>query len=128
MPPSTASWRHSSACSPSPSKPAGSRRVRISRCSKSTTRRQGFVDHAAFLALRAALPGHLQDPVTFLYFSGWRVSEMRGLEWCDVDLPGRVVRLRPELSKNKDGRVLSLSGELLAVMDRAADRRRLLST
>jgi site-specific recombinase XerC len=39
--------------------------------------------------------------VTFLYFSGWRVSEMRGFEWRDVDLAGQVVRLRPELSKNK---------------------------
>jgi integrase len=87
--------------------------------------RQGFVDHASFLALREALPDWLQDPVGFLYFSGWRVSEMRGLEWRDVDLPGRVVRLRPELSKNKTGRVLPLSGELLQLIERAAERRRL---
>jgi integrase len=87
--------------------------------------RQGFVDHASFLALREALPEWLQDPVGFLYFSGWRVSEMRGLEWRDVDLPGRVVRLRPELSKNKTGRVLPLSGELLQLIERAAERRRL---
>ncbi len=68
--------------------------------------RQGFVDHESFLALRDALPDYLQDPVAFLYYAGWRVSEMRGLEWRDVDLAGRVIRLRPELSKNKDGRVL----------------------
>jgi len=60
--------------------------------------RQGFLDHGNFLALRDALPDYLRDPVTFLYFSGWRVSEMRKLEWRDVDLPGRVVRLRPEIS------------------------------
>lgn len=87
--------------------------------------RQGFVDHAEFLALRDALPDGLKDPVTFLYLSGWRVSEMRGLEWRDVDLAGRVVRLRPELSKNKDGRVLPLSGELFDVMERAHANRRL---
>ena len=87
--------------------------------------RQGFLDHAGFQGLRAALPGYLQDPVAFLYFSGWRVSEMRGLEWRDVDLAGRVVRLRPELSKNKDGRVLPLNGELLAVIERAYAVRRL---
>lgn len=63
--------------------------------------------------------------MAFLYYSGWRVSEMRGLEWRDVDLPGRVVRLRPELSKNKTGRVLPLSGELLELIERAALRRRL---
>lgn len=87
--------------------------------------RQGFLDHAGFLALRRALPATLRDPVTFLYLAGWRVSEMRGLEWRDVDLAGRVVRLRPELSKNKDGRVLPLSGQLLEVIERAHQQRRL---
>ena len=87
--------------------------------------RQGFVDHESFLALQDTLPEHLKDPVAFLYLSGWRVSEMRGLEWRDVDLPGRVIRLRPELSKNKTGRVLPLSGDLLDVIARAAERRRL---
>jgi integrase len=76
--------------------------------------RQGFLDHAGFLSLREVLPAYLKDPVTFLYHSGWRVSEMRALEWRDVDLPGKVVRLRPEISKNKDGRLLPLEGELVA--------------
>ena len=87
--------------------------------------RQGFVDHESFLALRDALADYLQDPVAFLYYAGWRVSEMRRLEWRDVDLAGRVIRLRPELSKNKTGRVLPLSGELLDVIARAAELRRL---
>lgn len=87
--------------------------------------RQGFLDHGAFLALRDALAKHLKDPVAFLYLSGWRVGEMRRLEWRDVDLAGRVIRLRPELSKNKDGRLLPLAGELLEVIERAAARRRL---
>ena len=87
--------------------------------------RQGFVDHAQFLALRDELPDYLKDPVAFLYLSGWRVSEMRGLEWRDVDLTGHVVRLRPALSKNKDGRVLPLTGELLDLMERAHANRRL---
>ena len=37
--------------------------------------RQGFVDHPGFLAVRNALPMHLKDPITFLYFSGWRAGE-----------------------------------------------------
>jgi integrase len=87
--------------------------------------RQGFLDHGSFLALQGAIPGHLRDPITFLYLSGWRVSEMRQLEWRDVDLRGKVLRLRPEISKNKDGRILPLRGELLDVLERAAERRRL---
>lgn len=86
--------------------------------------RQGFVDHSGFLAVRDALPSHLKDPITFLYFSGWRAGEMKALEWRDVDLDGKVVRLRPEVSKNKDGRVLPLAGELLEVVERARARRR----
>lgn len=50
---------------------------------------------------------------------------MRALEWRDVDLSGKVVRLRPEISKNKDRRLLPLEGELVAVFARAKDLRRL---
>lgn len=86
--------------------------------------RQGFVDHAGFLAVRDALPAHLKDPITFLYFSGWRAGEMKSLEWRDVDLADKVLRLRPEVSKNKDGRLLPLTGELLEVVERARTHRR----
>jgi integrase len=87
--------------------------------------RRGFIDHASFLALREGLPAHLKDPVTFLYLSGWRVSEMRSLEWRDVDLADHQLRLRPEESKNKDGRVLPLRGELREIIERARQNRRL---
>jgi len=86
--------------------------------------RQGFVDHGGFLALRENLVDYLKDPIEFLYLSGWRVSEMRALEWRDVDLEGAVIRLRPEISKNKDGRLLPLSGELLEIIERAGKERR----
>jgi integrase len=77
------------------------------------------------LALRYALPDCLKDPVIFPYLSGWGVSEMRLLEWRDVDLTGNVVRLRAEKSKTKDGRVLPLHDELLDVIGRAQAKRTL---
>jgi integrase len=86
--------------------------------------RRGFLDHGGFLALRDGLPTYIKDPVTFLYLSGWRVSEMRTLEWRDVDFLGREVRLRLEVSKNKNGRVLPVRGELLEIMERAKEARR----
>src|SRR5579871_953493 len=46
--------------------------------------RQGFIDHGAFLALRDNLPEYLRDPISFLYLSGWRLGEMKALEWRDV--------------------------------------------
>ncbi|MBI1994870.1 MAG: site-specific integrase [Deltaproteobacteria bacterium] len=85
--------------------------------------RQGFLDHGSFLVLRENLSDHLKDPVTFLYHSGWRVSEMRALEWRDVDLAGKVIRLRPEISKNKDGRLLPIKGEIEGIIERAKEKR-----
>jgi integrase len=62
--------------------------------------------------------------VEFLYLSGWRKGEGAKLEWRDVDLAGRLVRFRIENSKNKEARVLPLTGRLLEIIEeRKADRR-----
>ena len=37
------------------------------------------------------------------YLSGWRVSELRGLEWRDVDFAGHVVRVAPGAVEEQDG-------------------------
>src|SRR5262245_37615396 len=80
--------------------------------------RQGFVNYDLFLSLRDNL-GIYKDPIAFLYLSGWRSGEMKKVERRDVDRAARFVRLRPELAKNKKGRVLPLTGELLDIVDRA---------
>jgi integrase len=87
--------------------------------------RQGFLDNAQFQSLRDALPVELRDPVTFLYMSGWRSGEMKTLEWRDVDPHNQMISLRPENSKNRQGRKLPLTGELLDILKRAHSRRRL---
>jgi integrase len=86
--------------------------------------RQGFLEHGDFLALLGNLPDHLRPLVEFLYLSGWRKGEALKLEWRDVDLSGKVVRLRIENSKNKEARVLPLTGRLWEVIqDRVRERR-----
>jgi len=87
--------------------------------------RQGFITHPDFLALQRKLPHHLKDPVGFLYYSGWRVREMRKIQWKHLDPSGKSLRLPRELSKNKKGRLLPLTGELGAIIKRAKGRRRL---
>jgi integrase len=87
--------------------------------------RQGFVSHPDFLSLQGKLPNHPKDPVAFLYYSGWRVREMRKIQWKHLDPSGKSLRLLPALSKNKKGRLLPLSGELTAIIKRAKARRRL---
>lgn len=61
---------------------------------------QGFLEHGGFVSLLSNLPDHLQPLVEFLYLCGWRKGEAIKLERRDVDLAGRVVRLRIENSKN----------------------------
>jgi integrase len=111
--------------------------------------REGFVTPAAFESIRAALPQYLRDPISFLFLSSWRVSEMRGLTWSEVffDEPkafrvasdggglccggttANVVRdssrihLSASRSKNGRARVLPLRGELRAIILRALARR-----
>ncbi len=87
--------------------------------------RQGFLEMPDFQRLRDALPEGLRDPVSFLYLSGWRKSEMMSLQWSTVDLADKMIRLAPENSKNKHARMLPLSGELLAIIKRAHSQRQL---
>jgi len=80
--------------------------------------RQGFMEHSEYLAIRRHLPADHQDILDFAYLSGWRRGEVLGLEWRDVDRAGAVIRLRPEMSKTRDGRVLVLSAPLREVIER----------
>jgi integrase len=80
--------------------------------------RQGFMEHGEYLAIRGHLPPAYQDVLDFGYLSGWRRGEALTLEWRDVDRGARVVRLRPEVSKTREGRVLVLSAPLYAVIER----------
>lgn len=80
--------------------------------------RQGFIEFAEYRAIRDHLPPDYQDVLDFGYHSGWRKGEILRLEWRDVDRAANVVRLRPELSKNYDGRVLPLSEPLRKMLER----------
>lgn len=64
------------------------------------------------------MPQHLRGFVQFACHSGWRKGELRSLEWGDVDVSGKSVRLRPENSKTNEGRVLALDCELWKIMSR----------
>jgi integrase len=52
--------------------------------------RKGFFEHAEFMALRDALPDYLKGFVTFAYKTGWRMSEITGLTWNQVDLQAQI--------------------------------------
>jgi integrase len=76
------------------------------------------MEHSDYLAIRRHLPTDHQDILDFAYLTGWRRGEVLGLEWRDVDRAGAVIRLRPEMSKTRDGRLLVLSAPLRDVIER----------
>jgi integrase len=87
--------------------------------------RQGFLTRQEVDALRQHLPPDLADVVQFLFFSTWRVGEVRTIQWRDYDRADRVIRLRPEHSKNSHARVLPVEGEIATVIERRLKARRL---
>jgi integrase len=96
---------------------------KVRRLSESGNARQGFFERADFECLVSFLPDYLKDFARFASLSGWRKGEIASLKWADVDMDGRVIRLRPEHSKNGAGRVLSLEGELWDITDRQATKK-----
>lgn len=94
-----------------------SRRPHIPRLQESLPR-QGFMEHADYLAIRSHLSAPYQDVMDFGYLSGWRRGEILTLEWRDIERERHVIRLRPEFCKTRTGRVLILSKPLQDVIAR----------
>jgi integrase len=86
--------------------------------------RQGFFEVEMFEAVRAQLPDYLYGVITFGYYTGWRKGEILSLRWQQVNLAHNEVRLEPGTTKNHDGRVIFLDGELREILERQWECRR----
>lgn len=80
--------------------------------------RQGFVEPGTFEKIVRYLPDPLDDVARFAYITGWRKQEVLTLQWSDVDLGTRRIRLRRENSKNEEPRVIVLTADLLTLIQR----------
>jgi integrase len=80
--------------------------------------RKGFFEHAEFVALRADLPEYLKGFVTFAYKTGWRLSEIKGLTWNQVDRSQGIVWLESGETKDDEGRTVYLDDELQEIFNR----------
>jgi integrase len=89
--------------------------------------RKGFFERAAFECVRSELAPPRQDVLTFLYLSGWRISEVVGLEWGrNVDLDRQVVSLEP--AQTKTGQPREFPYGLFPEMAELIERRRRLTS
>lgn len=88
--------------------------------------RSGFVRPEEFRVLWGALESmdeDVADLVRWLYVTGWRVGEARGLVWPEVHLPSFTVEISGERTKNGRPRRIRLPEELGFLLLRR-DRRR----
>lgn len=81
--------------------------------------RQGFFEPWQFEAVLPRLPAYLCPPITFAYYTGWRIaSEILRLTWDQVDLEAGTVRLEADMTKNKEARPIYVPRILLDVLER----------
>lgn len=89
----------------------------VIRLLKEPPARRGFVELAKFEELIKLLPTHLQPYVTFLYYCGGRSGEAELIEWPQVDLARRVIRLEGDQTKNDDARYVPLPSHLMMMLE-----------
>jgi integrase len=82
--------------------------VPVIRLSKEPSARKGFVTQGQFDALLAALPTHLRPLIQFLYWCGCRLGEARAIQWEQVNLQERLIRLEADQTKNATARAIPL--------------------
>jgi len=80
--------------------------------------RQGFFERWEFERLLAKLPDELRGPLSFAYWTGWRVkSEVFPLSWSQVDFEAGTVRLESGTTKNREGRLIYMTAEIKALLE-----------
>lgn len=85
--------------------------------------RRGFFEWTDFEAVRQRLPECLQGPMTFAYFTGWRLrSEILTLTWANIDFKAGTVRVEPGMAKNKKGRLIYMTPQLRSLLQDRRDR------
>ena len=78
--------------------------------------RTGFLTLEKFAELIKLLPSHLRPLVTLLYYCGTRIGEALQIEWSQVNLDARLIRLEPEQTKTSEARVLPLPSVLVNML------------
>lgn len=86
------------------------------RFMKEPAARTGFLELKKFDELMKLLPTHLRPIVTFLYFCGVRVGEALQIEWPQVDLDARLIRLEEDQTKSAEARTIPLPSVLVMML------------
>src|SRR5258707_937312 len=86
------------------------------RLHKEPGARTGFTEPAKSEEILAALPSYLRPLIALLYWTGVRKGEALAIEWDQVDLDRREIRLTDEQTKGDEARVLPLPSRVVALL------------
>jgi len=79
---------------------------------------KGFFEREQIASVLAHLPPELAAVVEFAYITGWRVaSEVLPIQWKQVDWKAGDVRLDAGTTKNRDARVIYMTGALRRLLE-----------
>jgi len=92
--------------------------VPVIRLQKEPPARKGFLTPDKFEELSAVLPESLRPLVLFLYWCGVRLGEARAIEWPQVDLKARLIRLESDQTKNAQARIVPLPAILVDILSK----------
>jgi len=86
------------------------------RLLKEPSARKGFLELGKFQELLGALPAYLRPLIVFLYYCGVRKGEALQIQWSQVDLDARLIRLEEEQTKSGEPRVVPLPSVLIMML------------
>jgi integrase len=92
--------------------------VPLIRKLKEPPARKGFVSLPVFKKLLRKLPTDLHPLILFLYWCGVRLGEARAIEWSQVELHNRLIRLEEDQTKNEEARIVPLPQVLVMLLQR----------
>lgn len=91
--------------------------VPVIRLLKEPPARKGFLELKKFERLVGLLPSHLRPLITFLYYCGVRLGEALQIEWSQVDLRKRIIRLEEDQTKGQEARSVPLPSVLVNMLE-----------
>lgn len=89
---------------------------------KGTNKRDKVLTYGEYKKLIDALPSHTKVIVATAFWTGMRRSEILNLEWNRVDLSGRMIRLKPNDTKEKKSKKIPISRTLQKILEKLPNR------